>query len=260
MFLKLVKHELRESWRVLLPMFGGLLGMGLLVRGSIWLMQNSDALPVNTMGIMLFILFILSCVAVGVMTVVLLGLRYARSVFGDEGYLTNTLPVGVNTVLLSRVVVSSLALLCAYIVVYLSIRIATWKVEVFEEIGSFVRLVLQGQEADMKAALLKTVGSLMIRAFSTVLKVFAAIAIGHSFNRGKVGFSFLFYFVLAIGTWIISTFVNVGLLTSQLFSGAETLARATELSAYAETAMDLIFCAVFYLLAWLMTKKRLNLA
>lgn len=260
MFLKLVKHELRETYRLLLPMFGGLLLMAFLVRGSIWLMENSKESPLAAMGVMLFILFILACVAVVVLTVVLMMLRYARSVHGDEGYLTNTLPVGVNTVLLSRVLISSLGLLCAYGVIYLSVRIATWKVELFEEIGSFLRLLLRDQSEDVLSAVLKNLGSLLLRALSTVLMIFAAISIGYSFNRGKVGMSFLFYFILAIGSWIISTILSVVLLSGRLLTGSESFARVVELSAYFDIALDLIFCGVYYFLAWFMTKRHLNLA
>ena len=57
MFLKLVKHELHESFRLLLPMFGGLLLMGGLARGSIWVMEQTENPVFNVFGVMLIGLF-----------------------------------------------------------------------------------------------------------------------------------------------------------------------------------------------------------
>ena len=59
MFLKLVKHELRESFRLLLPVFGGLLLMAGLARGSIALLEGVNDAAMRVVGVTFVVFFFL---------------------------------------------------------------------------------------------------------------------------------------------------------------------------------------------------------
>ena len=195
MFLKLVKHELHELLRVLLPIFGGLLLFAGVTRGLIWLMQQNDNPILSVTGGMFIGLFFMSCVACVILTAVLLLVRFAKSVHGDEGYLTHTLPVGVHSILCSRLLVSVLFLAAAMGTAILSVLISTWRLEELSEISEGIGLIFES--AGLKSGFWWTIlASVFVQTVTTVLMVFAAISIGHSFNRGKVGFSILFYFAL----------------------------------------------------------------
>ena len=85
MFLKLVKHELRESFRLLLPVFGGLLLMAGLARGSIALLEGVNDAAMRVVGVTFVVFFFLGCGAAVVLTAVFLIQRFTRSVYGDEG-------------------------------------------------------------------------------------------------------------------------------------------------------------------------------
>ena len=258
MFLKLVKHELHETLRMLVPFFGGLLLFAAVTRAIIWAMEQADNDILSVMGTMLVVLFFMACGASVVLTAVLLMVRFARSVHGDEGYLTHTLPVGVHSILLSRLLITFLALAASIGVAYVSIRFSTWNVKAISEFFEGFGELFKAAGMD-DSFLWATVGTVFVQLLTTVLMIFAAISIGHSFNRGKAGFSILFFFALNTGVSLVSTIVSLILMPQLFETDMEMGAFTTQYYLFA-IAMNLIFCCVFYFLAWIMTKKRLNLA
>ena len=259
MFLKLLKHELHELLRVLLPIYGGLIAFAGVTRGMIWLMSQNDNPILTVTGGMFIGLFFMACVACVILTGVLLLVRFGKSVHGDEGYLTHTLPVGVHAILLSRLLVSILFLAVSSGVAVLSVWISTWRLEEFSEIAEVVGYFFES--AGLESGFWwYFVGSIFVQAIATVLLVFAAISIGHSFNRGKVGFSILFYFALNTSVSFISTIISLILMNTKPFEEATDLSAITGSSMGLSIVLNLIFCGVYYFLAWIMTKKRLNLA
>ena len=261
MFLKLVKHELHETYRLLLLLFAGLLVMAGLARGSIWIMDLSNNAALKILGVMLIGIFVLSRVATVILTVVLMMVRFARSVHGDEGYLTHTLPVGTHSILLSRLLVSFLAVLSSYAAVYLGFRICTAGVKSVSEIGTVFRLSMQELDIDPGRGLLKFGVMILVSSLTQILQIFAAISIGHSFNTGKTGKSVLFYFVLSIGSSLVTNLLSLVVMGSQFLSQSQaSLSQLTELATYFSLGADLILAGVYYFLTWIMTRKRLNLA
>lgn len=259
MFLKLVKHELFETFRLLPPVYGGLLLMAGLARGSIALLERADSPALRVVGVTLIIFFYLSCAAAVVLTAVFLILRFSRSVYGDEGYLTNTLPAGVHSILLSRLLVSVLAILFSCAVVYGSIRLCLVGLDLFSGFGEILEELFRRLDLDLDSTILRWAVMALLGVLALVLRIFAAIAIGHSFNRSKAGMSVLFYFVLSIGTSMVSNLINVVLLSSQMLSSDTSLSQITDMSVYSGIAVSLVSCGVYYFLTWIMTRKKLNL-
>ena len=258
MFLKLVKHELQETLRMMVPIFGGLLLFAAVTRGIIWVMEMADNDILSVMGTLLVILFFMACGASVILTAVLLMVRFSRSVHGDEGYLTHTLPVGVHSILLSRLLITFLALAASIGMAYVSIRFSTWNVKAISEFFEGFGEIFSAAGLD-DSFLWSTVATVFVQLLTTVLMIFAAISIGHSFNRGKAGFSILFFFALNTGVSLVSTVVSLILMPKLFETNVEMGAFTTQYYVFA-IILNLVFCCVFYFLAWIMTKKRLNLS
>ena len=271
MFWKTVKHEFHAAGRSMLPICAGLIGMALLARGAVWLMQTVDTPAAAIAGTMIIVLFVLACVAAVILTMVLMMVRFARSVFGDEGYLTHTLPVGPHTIILSRLLVSLVSLLASYAAVFIGYKISTAGVKEINSILKFLKDSLEEAGVETTAALLRFAGTILVAMLTQILQIFAAIAIGHSFSTGKTGKSVLFYFVLYAGMQIVSTVALIAVLAVRYVGTAGMSLQAfllqldqlQDLSSsmlWFSLAQNLVFCGLFYFLTWIMTKRRLNLA
>ncbi len=266
MFLKLVKHESYAASRSMLPLLGGLLVMAILARGSIWMMDTVDSPVTGVLGVFLVVMFFLSCAAMVVTTMILMMVRFSKSVHSDEGYLTHTLPVNVSSILLSHLLVSFVAVLLSFVAVYCGIRIATLGVDSIKGIGVSIGNLFKQAGIDTKAMLLK-VGALgAMGILVAILMITAAISIGHSFATGKTGKSVLFFFVLYFAQQIITTIVMVGILatkyvtTGSLDSMQGTQEAFTSTMLWFSVGQYTFFGTVYYLLTWFMTKKHLNLS
>lgn len=260
MFLRLVKHELRESFRLLLPVFGGLLLMAGLARGSIALLEGVNDAAMRVVGVTFVVFFFLGCGAAVVLTAVFLIQRFTRSVYGDEGYLTNTLPVSTHAILLSRLLVSALAVLACYCAIAVSVLLCLAGVRFLQELHDTVGSIFGHVELDLSGAVLKSVATGTVGLLTMILQIFAAVAMGHSCNRSKTGMSILFYFALAIGKSLISNLCTALLRSGALQSASVTFQSAVDFSMLYSLAWNLVFCGVFYFLAWFMTRRHLNLA
>lgn len=260
MFLKLVKHELHAAYRLLLPLFGGLMVMALMARASIWLIfEKSYNGVLNILGVLFLMLFILACGATIILTMVLMMVRFAKSVHGDEGYLTHTLPVSLHSILLSRLLVSFLSLLSAYAAVYLGYRLCTLGLQPIQEFRQQTNALLKEMNLYDAWAIPKAAGTLMVGMLSSILQIFAAVCIGHSFAKSKVGMSILFYFVLYIGTQIINSCILIAWTILVQGTGTDSLTTLQNGMGYF-SILYVVYAVVFYFLSWIMMKKKLNLA
>ena len=212
-------------------------------------------------GTMSIVSFIIACVAAVILTMVLIIIRFSRSVHGDEGYLTNTLPIGTHGIILSRLLVAFVAVLCAFASVYLSYqRRCPSRKTSMQDLGRpspvFGASGLFGT-GNPAAAWSDWV---IVASLASILQIFAAISIGHSFNGKKAGMSVLFYFVLSFASSLITNLITAILTATKLLQGERDFSQITNLSTALSLSISVILIGVYYFITWIMTRKRLNLA
>lgn len=113
MFAKLLKMEFRSTWNVLGILCLSLVGAGLLGGVAIRYLEGASAPKqwlevLCTLAITAAVLFFVVC---GVAALIVQIVRFYRSRFTDEGYLTFTLPVTTHQVLLSSFLTSAVNLI-----------------------------------------------------------------------------------------------------------------------------------------------------
>ena len=119
MFGKLLKYELKSTYKVFLGAFAAYV---VIITAS-WPTLRSGREDIS------LTLMLLGITALFVMTFVLLFQRYNANLYGGEGYLMFTAPVGSKTLLLSKLVsaliwVAALMLICVYTVIYMTVVVA----------------------------------------------------------------------------------------------------------------------------------------
>lgn len=126
--------------------------------------------------------------------------RFKNNFYGDESYLTHTLPINKKTLYLSKVITSVITLFVSILVIGLSLFVAYYSKENIE--------ILKG----ILLPLADTYGSTIIKILLAALFVFflefanvlqtgyTGIILGHRMNTSKIGFSILFGFSTYIVT------------------------------------------------------------
>ena len=113
MFWKLVKYELQSVHKWYLGIYGIAIllsiPLGLMLQKIIFAFEHSHEEP-NPLFIAFFALISFATIivwgAIYIATIVLIVRRFAKTVFGREGYLTNTLPVSAHQLILSKLLVA----------------------------------------------------------------------------------------------------------------------------------------------------------
>ena len=112
MFKKLLKYDMKATWRVWWILIPSLFGLSTLFALSLRIITETaeqENPHVFTILLSLLSMLFMSIAYIGffgsiVMTEVLVFVRFYKNLFTDEGYLTFTLPVSRPTILLSKTV------------------------------------------------------------------------------------------------------------------------------------------------------------
>ncbi len=271
MLSKSIKHELRATSRVVLPLFAALLLLSVMANLSVHFFVEMEHPFWQTVGALFIVIFIFSLLAVFLGVMILMIQRFVRSFLSDEGYLNMTLPVSVHTHIFSRLLVSVLWYFLTIVAVLTAILVMCIDMQgqFFGAFGEIVVLLwdglklLRGKELfELILLFLEGIVSMVLAAAGASLLYYAAFAIGHSFQRHKMALSIVFIFAI---NWVLS-FINTLLLL-----GADM----DRLMWYMEVQIDsagklalvllipillsLFQCMVLYALTYYFMKKKLNL-
>lgn len=277
MLRKAIKYEWKASVRGMLPLYLAMLALSVVTHfAQRYLDAGNDIRIINILSVITMILFFAGLAAISISAIVLTVQRFYRSFFSDEGYLTMTLPLSTHKLILSRLIVSVIWYALSFFACVLSVFIMI--------AGGKGWMLLPGQLAQIFSSLWEAlqkadgrmVGGIVLLCFELLLcwvlvsalcslTIYAAMAIGHSFNKHKSLLSVVF----AIAFYQLGSFAGVVSLSELAervfshvsdmeFSAVTELYRACALSGIA--ALLLVFAgAVFYFVTHYFLTRHLNL-
>lgn len=106
---KLLKYEFRSTWKVQVLLIGILLAAAVLAGLSFLLpIWDTGWIGLPFSAILLVLLFYFAIIAASIGSTIYLAVRFYKSMYTDEGYLTNTLPVTARELLLAKTISMSL--------------------------------------------------------------------------------------------------------------------------------------------------------
>ena len=275
MLRKSLKHEFRATARVMLPVFIALLSLSVVTHLTSRFFLNGDVHWVlSALGVCMVVLFFLGVAAVAFSVFALTIVRFYRSFLSEQGYLTLSLPVSTHTHIFSRLLVavvwytlSALAIMAAIGLMSLG---NNWSA-VFGAIGDIIRGLWQawasltgGQRALAVLLGLEMLVSVVASCAASCLLLYAAMAVGHSFNRYKkalsVLFAFLFYHAVQILMFLGVFAVTMGDIDLELDLDTPTAVLGVGNVFFAVIiVVELAIAAVFYFVTHHFLTKKLNL-
>lgn len=259
-----MKHELYASGRVMLPLSGILLalaGMVLLMERTV---KDSGVYVTFSFGI-LILLFVVGCIAICVMAVLTMIRRFYKTMLTDQGYLTNTLPVSVHSLILSKLLTALLYFLLTAAVMLLATGIATEFYGVYDTIQRVVNELLRLLSdkldwSEIRGYLVYSVFLGITTILCLCLRCYSAMAMGHSFANHKGLLSFVFFIVLGIVERQISVGVFSALMNLHMDSADSFFYAFYHLMFGPELGVKAVFLLVYYFITAYFISKKLNLA
>ena len=256
---KVLKYDLKALCRYLVPLYAVIFGLGIMTK----LLSFFEKVSIINIILGLMIVALIFAVTFSFVLTGIFNIKhYLDNLFKDEGYLTHTPPVKRGTLLLSKVLASFITIVITFLVVIISLLIAFYQKGLFSDIIDLFNLDLGGLEFYKFMIYMMVYG--LIGYLTTVLMVYASIAIGYSKNSNKlvssVVWALIFYFgieFLYLGVLGIVMFINPSFIASL---EAESFLMIDLLNFF--TIFMVFTCLlglIFYYISYRFMDKKLNL-
>ena len=271
MLKKLMKHELRATGRIMLPLFLLLMVTAVSANLSTRTLLEADNKALNALGVLFMTAFALAIAAVCFMSCALMVYRFYKNFLQDEGYVMMTLPVSVHQQLTSKLLVSMIWFILSLLAVMAAFFILAYQVGIVKEIANALRAVFtdvfdSGYGFDAALFAFEMVVLVFFSAVTACLHFYLALAIGHSFPAKKLLWSVVFYFVIQMALNTLGSFAMFSLqklsfldiFGTDVFTGMSSIAMAQSVIC-GLIVVSALGAALFYFpTAWFL-KHRLNL-
>jgi len=274
MLRKLMKHELRATGRLMVPMLVLTLLAAMGGNFAVYHLVESPNGVLNMIGVLLLMVFVAALIGSVILLFAMMIWRFYQNLLRDEGYLMMTLPVSVHEHVLSKLFVSLIWAAATVISMGIAMCILVFRLDfvnvILHDVGRLLKeLEFSGLRimdfTGHAALLLIEIVLLLVAADSCMcLQLYASMAVGHSFAHHKGLFSVAACFLLSLGWNILqnSVLYVLNLLAPHGISlGLQNASALTaaHISLLGLIAVVLIPTALWYAITTYALKNRLNL-
>ena len=200
---KLIKYDFMDVSKLIIPFYIGMGVMGIVIRVFWFILLNEkidDRVRIST-GVFQFMSYfgyVIAIIGIILMTYYAVIIRYYRSIYGNEGYLTNTLPIETYEIILAKL----LTFLSWFVVNGIIIFFTFWFIipvegifkanifrpEVLREIEMFLR-------HSVGTALIIGIISMLVMTIEKILFLFLCVSIANMVKSYRI--------LTGIGAYII---------------------------------------------------------
>lgn len=215
MFGKLMKYEMKSLSKGLIPLYGAILAVAL-INSIMWSVGGNGPTSTTSMisglsQLTAMLVYFGLCVAIAVVTFLVVIQRFYKGLLGQEGYLMFTLPVPTWQLTLSKLVGATIMTILSGIVGILSVIILgsvglnlTW--------GAFLRglgQLLANWDLDMTFICIELFLLGVVGTASMVTDIYIAMALGHLSNKHRVAMSFVWFIVIQTALSFLTGLIGI---------------------------------------------------
>ncbi len=260
---KLIKHEFKTSAKLLIPL--NLIVIGITLIGCLLFRSGLlQTLHVEFLNAVFLFLYIISLFALFILTAVYLTMRFYKTMYSSQGYLTHTLPVSSASILNTKILTSVFWVLLALIItacsIWFLIRSASGVTISPEEFRILQERFFNEMGIEIGSFLATIAGTVTVSCFTSVLMIFASLSVGQLFRQYRIpaaiGACIVFYFIQQIASVILLLLLGINAMEH---ASSAAQGDFTKLLLGSVTAEELLFAVAYYILCYYFTKKKLNL-
>lgn len=265
---RLMKYELRAAMKLLIPLWLGTLVLSFLNSFTMPGQIETDNPVLKTISTTVMVAYVLAVLAIVIITVIYLIMRFYQGLLKDEGYLTFTLPVSIDAILWSKALSGLILLAISGVVCVLSLMTLLWRTLNLMEFRIVLRELARNELVGTAIwTVLAAIFAAVCSGLSSIFQAYLAMGIGQMAKKRKLAASVLAYVVIST---VVSTITTVGLtpLGNLLLKwiGYDSLIQLLGYSVNGPWLLllgvalsSLFYGAVYYLLTRYIFKHKLNL-
>lgn len=193
MLSKLLKYDLKWIYKGLITFYG----LGILFAGLTRLFGLiNDSTAFSFISGMCGFITVLILISIIIYSFLRLWSRLIKNMYGDESYLTHTLPVLRKNTYLSKFISAFITMISSVGVIAISIFIAFYSSDIIANIKGFINMTFTNFDGSGGVLLFILGLTMFLELIFIVLIGYSGIIIGHKFNNGKISKSVLFGIVI----------------------------------------------------------------
>lgn len=285
---KLLKHEWKATWRV-----GGIMLLGLALvslfgwisfQAPMWQSVANDSYYSrfsmwDFFSVSTLFVYIIMLIGLNYGIIIYMGVRFYKTMYTDEGYLTHTLPVSKHQILISKILNSGLwyvlmelgVVLSVFILVFSMVGVFlpdgyTWA-DVWDMIGSETWEYVNEAFRDILGM---TVGGYfgvllvisVISPFCAMIILFGAISLGQLFTKHRILMAIVSYVGIMVVANIIASMVRSVFSMNLMMNYSSDNALAggyMNVTMWTSTVLSVIEAVALYFVSYYVTSKKLNM-
>lgn len=198
---KLMKYDMKSMFKVFVPLWLALLAVSLVNRFT---MRFDNNAIIGTLPTVIFmILYVGLIIAVMVVAVALIIMRFYHGLLKDEGYLMFTLPVKPWQLVTSKALTATIISILSLIAGVLSVLFIAADQELIPAIIDGIQELLPHLSGDIILTCVLSVLLAIAAVIVSVTHIYASLAIGHLASSHRVG-------------WAVVAYIGINMLFSAL--------------------------------------------
>ncbi|MEG2289793.1 MAG: ABC transporter permease [Clostridium sp.] len=209
MLRKLMKYEFKAIGRIMIPLYAALLGFTIINKLFIGINFNESNMDFlgGIPAIITMMGYVITMIAVFVGTFFIIIQRFYKNLFGDEGYLMNTIPVKSSQNIVNKLVVSMIWIIISTIVAAISIVIMAYEPEMVKAIIKEFKNIYS--EIGVNGPIIIEFIILgIVNLAHGIMMFYAALSIGQLFKSKKLLGAFAGFMIISI---IQQTIIGIGM-------------------------------------------------
>lgn len=197
MLKKLLKYDLKSLFKFLIVFYSLSIFFAIFTR--IFLNINGSFM-MNIIGQICSGTTIAMMANILINNIIRLWVRFKNNFYGDESYLTHTLPVEKRTLYLSKIITTITTLLVSILVIVLTLFIAYYSKENLIILKEFF---IKSFNGNFMKLLIGILFIFFIEILSAIQAGYTGIILGHKMNNNKIVFSILYGFLSYVVTQVL---------------------------------------------------------
>lgn len=268
---KIIKHEFKDTYKIMLAVYAAYCLLTIIGSCTSYALAKGYSEP-NVLTVSVIAFYVISSIAVYVATFVYICIRYYKTMYSAQGYLTHTLPVKGITVFNGKLIVSTVWMIVSIILLIISVFFFVNAASQGEAWNSLTRY----SWTEFNRRMYEEIGITFTPFFfwflfeailGTVvinLWIFTSFAIGQLSDKHKVALSVVAGMVLYFAFQIFELVETISAVRDSagslnIQSGTEEYAMFMDHMMTSVLILSIVTCAVMYAACTIINKKKLNL-
>ncbi|WP_346916788.1 ABC transporter permease [Clostridium sp.] len=255
MLRKLMKYEFKATGRIMLPLYGALLGFSII--NKIFIGTNLDEVNMDFLGgvpaVITMIGYFVTMVAVFVGTLFITLQRFYKNLFGDEGYLMNTIPVKSSQNIVNKLIVSIVWTIISGLIAAMSIFVMAYQPGALKEIIREFKNIYPEIGLNIIGIIEFIIFGIVSLAHQ-IMMLYASLSIGQLFKSKKLLGGFAGFMILSIAQQSI-----IGIGITMLIATGNYINISPQYAILCAIIVCIIFFTILFCITNYIMKNKLNL-